>query len=59
MSNKLLHNKGMTMKLKIMEIMVVVVVALAALGIEYWIYYNGMLKEHMTFFEFLLLIGRS
>lgn len=47
------------MKLKIMEIMVVVVVALAALGIEYWIYYNGMLKEHMTFFEFLLLIGRS
>nr|DAE91580.1 MAG TPA: hypothetical protein [Caudoviricetes sp.] len=46
------------MKLKIMEIMVVVVVALAGLGIEYWIYYNGMLKEHMTFFEFLLLIGR-
>lgn len=47
------------MKLKIMEIMVVVVATLAALGIEYWIYYNGMLKEHMTFFEFLLLIGRS
>ena len=46
------------MKLKIMEIMVVVVVVLAALGVEYWIYYTGMLKEHMTFFEFLLLIGR-
>jgi len=44
------------MKLKIMAI---VVVALAALGVEYWIYYTGMLKEHMTFFEFLLLIGRS
>lgn len=43
------------MKLKIMAI---VVLALAALGIEYWIYYNGMLKEHMTFLEFLLLIGR-
>lgn len=46
------------MKLKIMEIMAIVLFALMALGIEYWIYYNGMLKEHMTFFEFLLLIGR-
>lgn len=44
------------MKLKIMAI---VGLALMALGIEYWIYYTGMLKEHMTFFEFLLLIGRS
>lgn len=44
------------MKLKIMAI---VLFALAALGIEYWIYYNGMLKEHMTFLEFLLLISRS
>ena len=44
------------MKLKIMSI---VRLAIMALGIEYWIYYNGMLKEHMTFFEFLLLIGRS
>ena len=41
------------MKLKIMAIV------LAALGIEYWIYYTGMLKEHMTFLEFLLLISRS
>lgn len=44
------------MKLKIMSI---VLLAIMALGIEYWIYYTGMLKEHMTFFEFLLLIGRS
>lgn len=44
------------MKLKII---VVVLLTIMALGIEYWIYYNGMLKEHMTFFEFLLLIGRS
>ena len=43
------------MKLKIMAI---VMFALMALGIEYWIYYNGMLKEHMTFLEFLLIIGR-
>jgi hypothetical protein len=44
------------MKLKIM---VIVLFALAALGIEYGIYYTGMLKEHMTFLEFLLLISRS
>lgn len=43
------------MKLKIMAI---VLLALADLGIEYWIYNTGMLKEHMTFLEFLLLIGR-
>ncbi len=44
------------MKLKIMSI---VLFAFAALGIEYWIYYTGMLKEHMTFLEFLLLTGRN
>jgi len=44
------------MKLKIMAW---AMLALAALGIEYWIYYTGMLKEHMTFLEFLLLISRS
>lgn len=44
------------MKLKIMAI---VLFALATLGIEYWIYDTGMLKEHMTFLEFLLLISRS
>ena len=41
------------------KIMVIVLFALAALGIEYGIYYTGMLKEHMTFLEFLLLISRS
>ncbi len=44
------------MKLKIIAI---VGLAIAALGVEYWIYYTGMLKEHMTFLEFMLLIGRS
>lgn len=44
------------MKLKII---VVVLLAIMALGVEYWIYYTGMLKEHMTFLEFLLLIGRN
>lgn len=44
------------MKLKIIA---VVLLAVAALGLEYWIYYTGMLKEHMTFLEFLLLISRS
>ena len=44
------------MKLKII---VVVLLAIMSLGVEYWIYYTGMLKEHMTFLEFLLLIGRS
>lgn len=44
------------MKLKIMAI---VLLAIIALGVEYWIYYTGMLKEHMTFLEFLLLISRS
>lgn len=44
------------MKLKIMAI---VLLALTALGIEYWIYDTGMLKEHMTFLEFLLLISRN
>lgn len=44
------------MKLKIMAI---VLFALATLGIEYWIYDTGMLKEHMTFLEFLLLTGRN
>lgn len=44
------------MKLKIMAI---VLFALAALGIEYWIYDTGMLKEHTTFLEFLLLTGRN
>lgn len=44
------------MKLKII---VVVLLAIMALGVEYWIYYTGMLKEHMTFLEFLLLISRS
>lgn len=47
------------MKLKIMDIMAIVLFAIMALGVEYWIYYTGMLKEHMTFLEFLLLIGRS
>lgn len=44
------------MKLKIIAI---ALFTFAALGIEYWIYYTGMLKEHMTFLEFLLLISRS
>lgn len=44
------------MKLKIMAI---VLLAIMALGVEYWIYYTGMLKEHMTFLEFLLLTGRN
>lgn len=44
------------MKLKII---VVVLLAIMALGVEYWIYYTGMLKEHMTFLEFLLLTGRN
>ena len=44
------------MKLKIMAI---VMFAIMALGVEYWIYYTGMLKEHMTFLEFLLLTGRN
>lgn len=44
------------MKLKIMAIVLLVIMAL---GVEYWIYYTGMLKEHMTFLEFLLLISRS
>lgn len=43
------------MKLKIMAIVLLVIMAL---GVEYWIYYTGMLKEHMTFLEFLLLISR-
>lgn len=44
------------MKLKIMAIVLLVIMAL---GVEYWIYYTGMLKKHMTFLEFLLLISRS
>lgn len=44
------------MKLKIMAIVLLVIMDL---GVEYWIYYTGMLKEHMTFLEFLLLISRS
>ena len=44
------------MKLKIMAI---VLLAIMALGVEYWIYYTGLLKEHMTFLEFLLLTGRN
>ena len=44
------------MKLKIMAVMLFI---LAGLALEYWIYYNGMLKEHMTFLEFLLLVSRS
>nr|DAP67760.1 MAG TPA: hypothetical protein [Caudoviricetes sp.] len=44
------------MKLKIMAIVLLVIMAL---GVEYWIYYTGMLKEHMTFLEFLLLTGRN
>ena len=43
------------MKLKIMAVLLL---ALAGLGLEYWIYYNGMLKEHMTFLEFLLWVSR-
>jgi len=46
------------MKLKIMKIMAIVLLAIMALGAEYWIYYTGMLKEHMTFLEFLLLVSR-
>ena len=34
-------------------------IKLKIMAIEYWIYDTGMLKEHMTFLEFLLLISRS
>ena len=39
--------------------MAIVLLVIMALGVEYWIYYTGMLKEHMTFLEFLLLTGRN
>lgn len=43
---------------KFIKIAIILFFVAAAFGFEYWIYSTGKLQEHMTFLEFLMLMGR-
>lgn len=49
------RGKDMT---RLVKIAIVLFFVAAAFGFEYWIYSTGKLQEHMTFLEFLMLMGR-